>query len=183
MIILDIQGNIGVAAYGVIANISLVVVSMYTGIAQSIQPLLCSAYGSINYKYIKATMKYSMVTLIVLSFIIYVCLFVLAEPITAIFNGEHNTTLENIAVDGIKIYFSSVVFVGFNIIISVYFTSMEKAIPAQIITLLRGFFIIVPVAFIFAALFGMTGVWLAFPVTELLVMLISLVIISLSSHS
>lgn len=33
-IILKLQGNIGVAAYGVVANLSLVVTSIYTGIAQ-----------------------------------------------------------------------------------------------------------------------------------------------------
>ena len=33
-IILGLTGNIGVAAYGVIANLSLVVVAIYTGVAQ-----------------------------------------------------------------------------------------------------------------------------------------------------
>ena len=35
-IIMGIQGNIGVAAYGVIANLSLVVMAIYTGIALSL---------------------------------------------------------------------------------------------------------------------------------------------------
>lgn len=39
-IILHLQGNIGVAAYGVVANLSLVVISIYTGIAQGTQPIL-----------------------------------------------------------------------------------------------------------------------------------------------
>ena len=39
IILLELSGNVGVAAYGVIANLSLVVVSIYTGIAQGIQPL------------------------------------------------------------------------------------------------------------------------------------------------
>ena len=33
-IILKLEGNTGVAAYGIIANISLVVVAIYTGVAQ-----------------------------------------------------------------------------------------------------------------------------------------------------
>ncbi len=45
IIILAIQGNVGVAAYGVIANISFVVASIYTGIAQGMQPIVSSAYG------------------------------------------------------------------------------------------------------------------------------------------
>ncbi len=38
-IILGLMGNIGVAAYGIIANLSIVVIALYTGIAQGIQPL------------------------------------------------------------------------------------------------------------------------------------------------
>ena len=177
MIILDIEGNIGVAAYGVIANISLVVVAIYTGISQGIQPLLCNAYGVGEQKNIKAIMNYSMVTLISLSALLYAFLYVFADPVTAAFNSDNNATLQTIAVDGIKLYFTSVLFVGFNIIISTLFTSIEKPVPAQVITLLRGFFVIIPVAFIFAALFGMTGVWLAFPVTELIVMLVAVIFI------
>lgn len=46
-IILNLQGNIGVAAYGVVANLSLVVVSIYTGIAQGTQPVLSRVYGKV----------------------------------------------------------------------------------------------------------------------------------------
>ena len=47
-VILKIQGNMGVAAYGVIANLSLVTTSIYTGIAQGMQPLVSRAYGKIR---------------------------------------------------------------------------------------------------------------------------------------
>ena len=45
---------------------------------------------------------------------------------------------------------------------------MEKALPAQVISLLRGLLLIIPAAFLMASLWHMTGVWLALPVTELL---------------
>lgn len=38
MLILDIAGNVGIAAYGVIANLSLVVMSIFNGLAQGAQP-------------------------------------------------------------------------------------------------------------------------------------------------
>ena len=44
-IILHSEGNIGVAAYGVIANISLVTAAVCTGIAQGVQPLISHFYG------------------------------------------------------------------------------------------------------------------------------------------
>ena len=40
MIILGLAGNISVAAYGVVANASLVAVALFNGIAQGSQPLI-----------------------------------------------------------------------------------------------------------------------------------------------
>lgn len=46
IIILGLAGNTGVAAYAVIANTSIVAVSIFTGIAQCGQPLISAAHGN-----------------------------------------------------------------------------------------------------------------------------------------
>lgn len=171
-IILRLTGNTGVAAYGVIANISLVVTSVYTGIAQGMQPLVSRSYGEQKMKNAHRFLRYSMIFMLILSAVFYLVILLWADPIARIFNSENDAALQQIAVDGLKLYFTSVVFVGFNIILSMYFTSVEKAIPAQVISLLRGFILIIPIAFLLTALWEMTGVWLAFPLTELLVALL-----------
>ena len=48
LLILGISGNTGVAAYGVIANLALVALSIFTGISQGSQPLLSKYYGEGN---------------------------------------------------------------------------------------------------------------------------------------
>ena len=166
MIIMKISGNVGVAAYGVIANLSLVVVSIYSGIAQGSQPLLSAACGQGDFEGMKKFFKYAVVLMGTLSLLIYSAIFIFAEPVAAIFNSEKNIELQAIAVPGLRIYFTAVMFVGFNIIISVYFTSMEKGLPAQIISLTRGLVLIIPAAFLLSEMLGMIGVWLSFPITE-----------------
>lgn len=49
-IILRLRGNIGVAAYGIVANLSLVVTSIYTGIAQPITEFIVFVIGMMLYK-------------------------------------------------------------------------------------------------------------------------------------
>lgn len=175
-IILNIAGNIGVAAYGVIANLSLVVIAIYTGIAQGIQPILSSNYGAKNKKNISDILKYAITTVFIISVCIYLCIFFGSETIVQIFNNEQNEILQNIAVTGLKIYFLACVFAGFNIVISVYFTSISYPVPAHIISILRGFILIIPIAFILSTLGGIIGVWLVFPSTELIVALIGIVL-------
>lgn len=166
VLIMGIEGNIGVAAYGVIANLSLVITSICTGIAQGMQPITSRAYGHGDKKGMHQVLKYAVCTLLLLSCSIYLAVFLFAGPITAVFNSENDMQLQQIAEAGLKLYFISIPFAGFNIVLSMFFTSAEKAIPAQVVSLLRGFFLIIPAAFILAALAGTTGVWLAVPVTE-----------------
>ena len=176
MLILGLEGNTGVAAYGVIANISLVVLSFYTGIAQGIQPLVSHSYGRKKTDGIRQFLRYAMISMVILSAVMYLILFVFADPIASAFNSEHNAKLQEIAITGLKLYFTSLVFAGFNIILSMYFTSVEKALPAQIISLLRGLILIIPIAFLFANLWDMTGVWMSFPATELVTAVVGAVL-------
>lgn len=168
-IILGLDGNTGVAAYGVIANLSLVVIAIYTGISQGIQPILSSNYGKGIRENVQAILRYAATTVVILSAGVYLCMFFGAEPITAIFNSEKNQILQEIAEAGLKIYFTGCVFAGLNIIFSVYFTSTERPLPAQIISVMRGFIVIIPISFLLSAIAGLPGVWASFPATEFLV--------------
>lgn len=176
MIILRLAGNTGVAAYGVVANLSLVLIAIYTGIAQGVQPLISCNYGAGNLNGIRAVFRYALVTVVAISLVVYACVFFRADQIAGIFNGERNEQLQQIAVVGLKCYFIGGLMAGINIVMSVYFTSIEYASSAHIISLLRGFVVIIPAAFLLSMLGGITGVWLAFPVTELLVCLVALML-------
>ena len=175
-IILKLEGNTGVAAYGVIANISLVVVAIYTGIAQGVQPLISHFYGKSIDRQVRTLMRYSVQTMLVISLFIYIIIFVFAQPIASVFNSENNLELQQIAVTGLKIYFTSSAFVGYNIILAIFFTSVEIALPAHILSVLRGLVLIIPMAFLLSAIGGMMGIWLTYPITEALVALLGYVI-------
>lgn len=170
-ILLSLCGNTGVAAYGVIANLSLVVTSIYTGIAQGTQPITSRAYGRSDRKTMIKTLQYAVCCSLVVSVLVYLLFFLGAEMITAVFNKERDVSLQNIAVSGLKIYFTAIPFAGFNIILSTHFTATEKALPAQVISLARALFVILPTAFLLSSAFGVTGVWLTYPVTEAVVCL------------
>ncbi|MGL5434728.1 MAG: MATE family efflux transporter [Lachnospiraceae bacterium] len=169
IIILRLQGNIGVAAYGVIANLSLVVISVYTGIAQGIQPIISRIYGIGNKENIRLVLRYALISAVVVSVLVYGGVFFGAEQIAWVFNQEQNEVLQQIAVYGLRIYFTACMFAGVNIILAVYFTSTEDARPANVISVLRGFVVIIPMALLLSAVGGMTGVWCVFPATEILV--------------
>ncbi len=173
-LIMNMEGNIGVAAYGVIANLSLVVIAIYTGIAQGIQPILSRNYGMGNQKSLLEILRYAMISMLVISFLVYGAVWMFAPQISAAFNSQGDPTLQAIATNGLKLYFIACPFAGCNVVLSMYFTSIERPLPAHVISLLRGFFLIIPLAVLLSAVWKMTGIWCAFPVTEFLVSLLSI---------
>lgn len=166
LIILKLEGNTGVAAYGVIANLSLVVSAVYTGIAQGMQPLLSESYGAGEQRLSRQLLGYGMAAMAVCSVLLYGMLAVGADGVASVFNQEKDMLLQEMAVQGLKLYFTSNLFVGYNIIIAIYFSSVEKVLPAHLVSLLRGFVLTIPMVFILGGLFGMTGVWLSYPAAE-----------------
>lgn len=168
-LIMGLEGNTGVAAYGVIANLSLVVIAIYTGIAQGIQPILSRSYGAGDRAGLTIILRCAMMTQVVVSLLIYGIVAAFAPQIAAVFNSEGSASLQAIAEQGLRLYFIACPFAGCNVVLSMYFTSTERPLPAHIISLLRGFFLILPLAFLLAWLGQMAGIWLAFPLTEFLV--------------
>ena len=78
-------------------------------------------------------LKYAVVVQIMLSILIYSVIYLNADILAAFYNKANDVLLQDYAVSGMKIYFVACFFIGFNIVVSTYFTSTEKAIKSQVI--------------------------------------------------
>lgn len=171
-IILRLAGNTGVAAFAVITVISLVVAAIYTGLG--IQPIISLNHGTGNLSNVKTILRYVMIAVLLISGTIYAIIFFQSSRIVSVFNSEKNEVLQNLAAAGLRLYFLACLFIGFNIVTATYFTSKERPFPAQVISFLRGFFILIPMAFLLSAILEMTDVWCAYPLTECIVSMIGI---------
>ncbi|NLO84726.1 MAG: MATE family efflux transporter [Clostridiales bacterium] len=169
LIILRIEGNVGVAAYGVIANVAIIVTAIFTGVAQGTQPLATQCYAEGNQADAKKVLRYCLTTSIALAFALYALIFLCTDQIVAFFNSEQNKTLATIAAQGVKIYFVGYFFAGINIVAAAFLSSIAKASQAMLISLLRSSIVLIPAVLGLSAWLGMTGVWLSFVVTEAIV--------------
>lgn len=176
MIIMSLAGNVGVAAYGIAANIFIVVVSIYNGIAQGMQPLASKASGEGNTAVSHSYLRMALISGAVVSVIVYVCIFIFADPIAAVFNSEKDPALQEIAIQGLRLYFIGCFFAGFNVIKAAYLSAVGISAPANLISILRGFAVIIPAALAMSALWGVDGLWLSFAASEFIVSIVSLCI-------
>ena len=174
IVILKLAGNAGVAAYGVLANIILVVMAVYNGIAQGVQPLFGRFFATNDREKLRLSYRDALIAVGLSSALFYFVTMGFPAQITALFNNENNAEMQRLAVEGFRLYFSSCFFLGFNLLTIMYFVSTAQDKQSQILSLLRGIVLVLPFLLVFSTLFGMTGVWLAMPVSELVVTLLGI---------
>lgn len=175
MLILSIAGNTGVAAYGVVANTSLVAISVFNGVSQGAQPLISEYYGRGEKAAVKRLLRMGVVTSLVLALSIVGTVWWLAVDIVSVFNSEHDAVLAAYGIEGIRLYFLGFLFAGINIVGTGFLSAVEAAKMAFFTSILRGFVAIILSAVLMSMLFGMTGVWLAFPVAELITFMATMI--------
>ena len=168
-LIIEQKGNLGVAAYGVVANCVIIFIYIFTGISQGMQPLVSSSISLGKTKDAYQIRKYAIVCALGLSVFVYPSIYFGTDLIVNMFNSEQNVVMAAIAHDGMRLYFTSIFLSGVNIVLIAYYSAIGKGHLAFILSLLRGLLFLAPVAFLMAQLFQMTGIWLAQTVTELLV--------------
>ena len=74
---------------------------------------------------------------------------------------------------GFRFFVATFLIMGYDVINSMYFTSCGDAKSSALISSLRGFVLLLIFTFIFPAIWGMTGVWMATPTTETLTAIVS----------
>lgn len=175
MLILHIAGNIGIAAYGVIANISLVAMSIFNGISQGTQPLISYAYGSGKAKDVKKLLKSGLIVTVVVQAVMIACTWIFTDSLIGVFNSEGSETLLYYARSGMRLYFLGYLFAGINIMLASYFAAIDKTMLAFTASILRGFLAIAVCAVFLSMLWGMNGVWLSFLASEIITFLVVLI--------
>ena len=174
-LILGLNGNTGVAAYGILANIALVLVSIYTGIGQGVQPIVSRYAGKDGERQRRSLRRYALTASLIFALLSYLLIAVFAVPLADLFNREHDPVLTDIASNGMRIYFVSLFFSGINIVAAAFLSSADRPKQAFAVSILRGFVLIIPIAWGLSVLFGMTGIWMAVPATEACVCLLALI--------
>lgn len=170
-LIIGLVGNIGVSAYGVIANYAIVVIAVFNGIAQGAQPLISDAYGRGEKKEQKTYLKLGMATALAFAALFYVVSWLFTDTLVALFNSEGIEVLASYAKEGMRLYFIGFIFAGVNIFVSSYLSATAKANTAFVVSILRGVVAIVLCSVVLSHFLGLKGVWLAFPVAEFLTLI------------
>ena len=174
LLLLRLAGNVAVAAYGVVANFALVATAIFNGVSQGAQPLVSQCYGKRDQAGVRKLLGLGSGTALALAAALYLVVFGFTAALVAIFNSENSALMARYAFTGMRIYFIGYLFAGFNIVSSGYLSAVNRPTEASITSISRGVVAIVACSLVLSALFGMNGVWAAFPASEAMTVALTL---------
>lgn len=172
--IIRYSGTMALAVYGVIASISSLLQALYCGVGQAIQPIVSLNYGANKHKRIHTVYLMSLLTVTAMGTFFTALGQLFPIQIMQLFMATTPSVLE-MAPKIIRIYSVTYLFLGINVLSTYYLQSIMKDTASMIIAVFRGIVISGSLLFTLPIFLGLTGVWLAIPITEFLVMIFALI--------
>ncbi|MDF5457015.1 MATE family efflux transporter, partial [Vibrio parahaemolyticus] len=144
------------------------------GIANGMQPLVSFNHGARNQDNIRKLLKVAMGTSVLggVAFVVLMNLF--PYELVAVFNNADQQLIDSTVI-GIRLHMFALFLDGFLVVAAAYYQSVNKGSKAMFVTL-GNMLVQLPFLFIMPKLFGVTGIWLAFPLSNIA---LSLVVISM----
>jgi len=169
---LSLAGENGVAAITIIIYSQFLLSTLYIGYSMGVAPVIGYNYGSRNREQLKILIRICIRFIMAVSAAIFLlCLFG-SRFIAALFVNR-DSQVYRLAAGGFSLFSFSFLFCGLNIFTSALFTALSKGRISAVLSLLRTFGFVTAGLLILPKIWGLTGVWLAVPIAEGLVFLIS----------
>lgn len=141
------------------------------GLNNGLIPIIAYNYGARSKKRIMDTAKLS-IGIAVGIMLVGLAIFQLFTPqLLMIFNASDH--LLEIGVPALRLISLSFLFAGYCIIVSSVFQALGNGVYSLIISVARQLLCILPLAYIFAKVWGLHAVWYAFPMAEIISMTLS----------
>ena len=165
-ILYDFGGETSVTAYAIVSRMLMFALFPIFGITQGFIPIAGYNYGAKEYKRVKQTITISLRYSIALATIVFLLLFVFSELITRAFTTDLLVIQKTPNV--MRWVFAATPIIAIQLIGAAYFQAIGKATSALLLSLSRQAFLFIPLIFILPLWYGELGVWIAFPVADLL---------------
>ena len=153
-------------SYAIVSYINSIVVFSVTGIVQGSQPLISYCRGRGDEAGCRRLLRYSLTAALTFcAGTVLVCA-VLCRSIASFYIGPGMPELMDYSVSVIRIFMLSFPLLGLNIALSGYFAAVEYAIPAMLLSIGRGFVLLLLSLAILTSLMDGAGIWWASLLTE-----------------
>lgn len=164
-------GDIAIAVFGIVMKINCFIFLPLIGMAFGLQPLVGYNYGAKKFERITEAVKLSLAATTVFGIVGLLVMVLFKEKLLEIFNAdpeylEMGKTALTIMVLGTPL-------IGINVVTTTLFQALGQAKPAFLLSMSRQFLFLIPLVIVLPHLYGLVGVWAAFPISDFLAFMLS----------
>ena len=163
--ILLIFSSTAAAVFGVYFKLQSFIFMPIFGLNNGMIPIIAYNYGAKNRERIMATIKMSVLIAVGIMLVGLVVFQIFPVQLLEIFDASEN--MLGIGVPALRIISLSFIFAGYIIIIISVFQALGNGVYSLVVSVIRQLFVILPVAYLFARVFGLSRVWWAIPIAEI----------------
>lgn len=163
--LMNLVGENGVAAYGVMMYVSLVFSGAFIGFTVGSAPIVGYHYGANNRDELKSLLQKSLRIVALFGVCMVMAAELLAVPIAKLFVA-YDKNLYDITLRGFRIYALSFLFMGFGIFTSGFFTALSDGLTSALISFIRTMVFQTAAIIILPVVLGVKGIWLSIVVAE-----------------
>ena len=170
-ILFDLGGETSVTSYAIVGRMLMFAMFPVLGLTQGFLPIAGFNYGAQNYARVRETINTSIKYAMGLATLVFIVLMIFPEAITRMFTS--NMSVISQTPNDMRWVFAATPIIAIQLIGAAYFQAIGKAIPALLLTLLRQGLFFIPLILILPKFYGEMGVWMSFPVSDLLSTLVT----------
>jgi len=168
-------GDLAVSSFGLIQRIMMFALMPGIVIGQGMQPILGFNYGAKRYDRALKVIKIAAISATSYSIIAFCALYFAPELFIRVFTADNELIV--LGADAAKHVFSAKYLIGFIMVGSTVFQATGKAPQAFVTAIARPALFLLPLVFILPNYWQLDGVWLAFPIADVLTFILVLILL------
>ncbi|MBS3681858.1 MATE family efflux transporter [Ornithinibacillus massiliensis] len=164
-----------VGIYGLIQRILMFTIIPIMGVMQGMMPIVGYNYGAKHYERMRETIWITMKIVTACATLIMLLLVIIPSPFLRIFTADPEVIKEG--SKAMRILFIAFFVVGVQVVAGGLYQALGKPKQALILSLSRQILMLIPLVLILPHYFGVIGVWLAFPISDVLSFIITAILL------
>ena len=167
-LLMGMIGEMGVAAFDIVAGVYTLTSSMQASVTEALGPLISTYHGEHYFEGQRNAFLIGLGAVLSLSLIVFVPILSVPQAVCAVF-GLSDPNAVWIAVRGLRWFCVSGFFAGAAAVLQSCLYAAEREKEVLLLTFLKGVGIRIPVVYL-CSLFGIGSFWIFYPLTEILVL-------------
>ena len=168
-------GDFAVATMGIVQSIAMLVFMPVIGLNQGAQPIMGYNYGARNYARVRKTLRTAAFLATGYMTIMWATIELWPESYISIF-GSEGAGMDAMRF-AVRAYYAMIPFTGSQIISASYFQATDQPALSLATSLSRQLIFLLPLIYLFSALWGLEGIWIATAVADFLSFAVTMMLV------